>query len=110
MTASAVRLTGRARAAFRDIGQWTDQRFGHQQAARYLEEIAEQIQSLADGRIVGRDCRILVAADLPENLRFTRAGRHFIIYVQTDGEIVVLDFLHQAMDLPGKIAALSARG
>ena len=54
---------------------------------------------------------------LPEDLRFSRAGRHFIVLIEGADSVTIVrehtqirfareDFLHSRSDLPGKLAAL----
>ena len=45
---------------------------------------------------------------LPEDLRFTRSGQHFIVFIEDAAQVIIVDFLHSRSDLPGKIAALSS--
>ncbi len=68
------------------------------------------MRSLAAGHVPHQSCRMAFAADLRDDLRFSRAGQHFVVFIESEAEIVVLDFLHQSMDLPGKIAALRKGG
>lgn len=106
MSAKTVRLTRRARTAFRDIGRWIEEAFGRGQAAHYLALLLEQCKAVAEGHMFSQSCRALVAGDVPEDYRFVRAGQHFVVFVETETEIVVIDFIHSRLDLPGKIAEL----
>jgi len=45
---------------------------------------------------------------LPEDLRFTRAGQHFIVFVEMPDQVIVVDVLHSRSDLPRRLAALGA--
>jgi plasmid stabilization system protein ParE len=40
-------------------------------------------------------------------LRFTRAGQHFIVFVDLPEQMIVIDVLHSRSDLPRRLAALS---
>ena len=110
MSHKTLRLTRRARAAFRDIGRWTEENFGRGPAQSYLAGLLEQCEALADGRAPSQSCRVLVGGEVPEDYRFTRAGQHFVVFVETGTEVVVVDFIHSRIDLPGKMAGLGKGG
>ena len=46
---------------------------------------------------------------LREALLFARCGSHFIVFIENDTEIAVIDFFHARSDLPARIAMLTAR-
>jgi plasmid stabilization system protein ParE len=45
----------------------------------------------------------MFADDLREDLRFARAGNHFVIFVETPDEVLIVDFLHQSADIAGRL-------
>jgi plasmid stabilization system protein ParE len=47
--------------------------------------------------------------DLPEDLRVTRAGQHFIVFVEMPEQVIVVDVLHSRSDLPRRLAAMGRR-
>lgn len=98
------RLTPRAENALVEIALWTIDRFGPEQAERYEAEILARCDMLARDDITGQDCSAL--AEAGEGLRFIRAGRHFVIYVEFAAEIVVIDVVHGRVDLPRHLQAL----
>ena len=104
------RLTPAAEESLIDIALWTISTFGPTQADVYEGELIGRCQAIADGRAASRDCSILLvdgeggAADL----RFTRAGEHFVIFIEEPDEIVIVEFLHSRSDLPARIAAIEA--
>lgn len=55
---------------------------------------------------MSQDCRRLIDSDLPEDLRFARAGQHFVIFIEYTEQVIVIDFLHNRTDLPRRLAAL----
>lgn len=99
-------LTRQAEAALRDIAIWTVETFGKRQAEAYAEDLIEKCQALSDGLAQSRDCRRLIDADLPENLRFARSGQHFVVFIDGPDRMVVIDVLHVRADLPARLAAL----
>lgn len=101
------RLTRQAEASLVDIARWTLQTFGSGQAAAYEEDLLARCREIAAGAALSQDCRRLIDPDLPEDLRFTRCGQHFIVFVEDADSVVIVDVLHSRMDLPRKLAALS---
>jgi plasmid stabilization system protein ParE len=99
------RLTPRAEDALTEIALWTIRRFGTAQADRYEAELISRCEALARGEIEGQDCSIL-AGEGAEGLRFVRAGRHYVVYVEIADEVVVLDLVHGRADLPRHLKAL----
>ncbi|MEO1679562.1 MAG: type II toxin-antitoxin system RelE/ParE family toxin [Pseudomonadota bacterium] len=58
------------------------------------------------GQAHSRSCGILV--DDAEDLRFVRAGEHFLVFLDLPKEAVIVDILHARRDLPRHVAALAA--
>lgn len=101
------RLTLQAEASLVDIARWTLDTFGPRQAAAYEDDLIARCNEIAAGTTVSQGCRRLIAADLPENLRFTRSGQHFIVFIEDATQVTIVDVLHSRADLPGKLAAIS---
>ena len=55
---------------------------------------------------ISQGCRQLIDPDQPDDLRFTRAGQHSMVFIEDAAQVIIVDFLHARSDLPGKIAAL----
>jgi toxin ParE1/3/4 len=101
-----VRLTAAAETDFRDIVQWTTERFGQAQARAYAETLSAALAALAAGpTAIGVKPR----NDIGKGLfsfhvtRVGRRGRHFVIFRiagYEDPAIEVLRLLHDSMDLP----------
>ncbi|MBC7153446.1 MAG: type II toxin-antitoxin system RelE/ParE family toxin [Rhodobacteraceae bacterium] len=100
------RLTLQAEASLTDIARWTLETFGARQAAAYEYDLIASCIEIAAGTAVSQDCRRLIAPDLPEDLRFTRSGQHFIVFVEDATQVIIIDFLHSRADLPEKLAVL----
>jgi toxin ParE1/3/4 len=83
-------------------GRWTH--FGPRQAAVYEDDLIARCNEIT---AVSQGCRRLIAADLPENLRFTRSGQHFIVFIEDATQVTIVDVLHSRADLPGKLAFIS---
>ena len=103
------RLTRIAETSLADIARWTAGTFGPRQAAAYEEDLIAICRGIAEGTVVSQGCGRLVDPDLPEDLRFARAGQHFVVFVEEAGQVVITDFLHGRSDLPRRLAALPAR-
>lgn len=101
------RLTRAAEAALTDIARWTADTFGPRQAAAYEDDLIATCEGLAAGTVQSFDCRRLIAPELPEDLRFARAGQHFIVFLDTPDQVIIVDILHSRSDLPRRIADLS---
>ena len=101
------RLTRQAEASLVNIALWTIETFGPRQAAAYEEDLIGRCIEIADGSAISQECRRLVDPELREDLRFTRAGRHFIVFVEDADQVTIVDFLHARSDLPRRLAALA---
>ncbi|WP_417490817.1 type II toxin-antitoxin system RelE/ParE family toxin [Maricaulis sp.] len=101
------RLARQAEAAMLDIARWTIGHFGPLQAASYEQDLIDHCRGIAAGTTVSRPCRELVAPDLPEDLRFTRCGQHFLVFIDAEDMVVIVDVLHVRSDLPGHLAKLA---
>lgn len=104
------RLTRQAEASLLDIALWTFETFGHRQAAAYEEDLITRCREIASGTAITQGCRQLIDPDLAEDLRFTRSGQHFIVFIEDAAQVIIVDFLHSRADLPAKLAALANRG
>lgn len=104
----SYRLTKRAEQSLVDIALWTIENFGLRQADIYEAKLVELCESIVRGHVLARDCSALVkeAVELETPLMFTRAGEHFIVFLEVDDEVIIVDFLHGRSDLPKHIAAL----
>lgn len=98
------RLTHAAEVSLTDIARWTVETFGRQQAAAYEQDLIAVCREIAAGTAVSHDCRRLIAPDLPEALRFARAGQHFVVFVEDAEQVTIIDFLHSRSDLPRRLA------
>ncbi len=100
----SFRLTRQAEESLVEIARWTIQNFGPRQADLYEAEIIDRCEAIAKGNVLSRSCSILV--DDVEDLRFTRAGEHFLVFLDQPDEVIVVEILHSRSDLPRHVAAL----
>lgn len=103
------RLTRRAEASLSGIARWTVETFGRRQARVYEEDLIARCRAIADRTAPSQSCRALVDRSEVADLRFSRAGQHFVIFIEEQDGIVIFDFLHARSDLPAKLALLATR-
>ncbi len=100
------RLTRQAEASLLDIARWTIDTFGPRQAQAYEEDLIARCSGIASGSVPSQSCRAIIDPDLKEDLRFTRSGQHFIVFVEDEVSVIIVDFLHSRSNLPSKLASL----
>ena len=74
----SFRLTRRAEASLTEIARWTIENFGLRQAELYEAELLNRCQAILNGEAHSRSCAVLV--DEAADLRFKRAGEHFLVF------------------------------
>ncbi len=102
----SFRLTRRAESSLTEIARWTIETFGLRQAELYEAELLNRCESILKGEAHSRSCADLV--DGAKDLRFIRAGEHFLVFLDRSDEIIIVDILHSRSDLPRHVASLSA--
>ncbi len=102
----SFRLTRHAEDSLVEIARWTIERFGLRQADIYESELLSRCEAIVNGEALSRSCSILV--DDATDLRYLRAGEHFLVFLDRPDEVIIVDILHSRSDLPGHIAALTA--
>ena len=102
----SLRLTRRAEASLVEIAKWTIEQFGIKQAELYEDEVLTRCQAILNGQAHSRSCAVLV--DEAADLRFARAGEHFLVFLDQPDEVIIVDILHSRSDLPRHVAALAA--
>lgn len=103
------RLTRAAERSLIDIAIWTVETFGPRQAASYEDDLTSVCRNIAAGTAQSQDCRRIIDPNLPEDLRFVRAGQHFVVFFENAEQVIIIDFLHSRSDLPRHLANLSPR-
>lgn len=101
------RLTRQAEASLVGIARWTLESFSPRQAAAYEDDLIARCDEIAAGTAPSQSCSLLADVETTEDLRFARAGQHFIVFVEDDQVVVITDFLHARSDLPRRLAGLS---
>lgn len=93
----------RARADLRDIGDYSDTRWGKAQAQRYLEAIADSFDQIAKMPLAGSD-----QADVSPGLRKWRSGSHNNFYRVRGDVVLSVRVLPARMDVAGIRATLQS--
>lgn len=88
------RVSRRAAADLRDIGRFTQERWGRSARIDYLRRIALAFDQLAANPSMGR-----LRPEISNRIRTFPVGRHLVIYRdEGEGLMVVIRVVHQAMD------------
>lgn len=101
----SYRLTRRAEDSLVEIARWTIAAFGPRQAELYKSELLSRCEAIVSGQAHSRSCSILV--DDAVDLRYLRAGEHFLVFLDRLDEFIIIDILHSRSDLTRHIAALT---
>jgi plasmid stabilization system protein ParE len=100
----SFRLTRLAETSLTEIARWTIENFGLRQAELYEAELLNRCESILNGQSYSRSCAVIV--NQADDLRFIRAGEHFLVFLDEPDEVVIVDILHSRSDLPRHVAAL----
>ena len=110
MTQRPWRLTKLAVHSLVGISRWTIETFGPREAEAYEADLLDACRSIASGEAVSVSCRTLVEDLVDEDLRFVRSGQHFIVFIDYETDVVIVDFLHARSNLDRHLADLAGRG
>lgn len=98
-----VRLSAEASARLDAILDWSLDRFGPRQTERYHAQLRAAFDPLGEGTAPSRSVRDVLAPEAPADLRFVKAGSHYVLFREREGQVEITDVLHGAMDLPGRV-------
>jgi toxin ParE1/3/4 len=104
------RLTRQAEASLTEIARWTLETFRSRQATACADDLIAHCAEIAAGTALTQDCRRLIDPTFPEDLRFARAGQHFVVFINYPEQVIIIDFLHGRSDLPRRLATLTDAG
>lgn len=90
-----VRLTPRAISDMRQIGRYTERRWGREQRDIYLRALDQRFATLADNPLLGR-----ARPEIAAGYRSLPHGSHLIFYMIGNDTIDIIGVPHQSMDLP----------
>jgi toxin ParE1/3/4 len=86
------RFSHRAEADLFEIGLYTFRTWGEIQTDRYIHQLEDCCQLLADNPALGHQCD-----EIRPGLRRMRQGKHVVFYRQELGGILISRILHQSM-------------
>lgn len=101
------RVTQQAEQSLLDIALWTVETFGPRQADAYEQDILDKMDDIAGGVAHTQSCRVVIDSNLADDIRYTRIGGHYLIYIEQQESFVLLDLLHQRVDLTQHLARIS---
>lgn len=91
-----------------EIWDYTLRSWGEAQAETYIRGLHDHLQKLADRKVPWRTLprALVIPADLQNEAWFSRYRHHYVFFrLLADGDIGVMSILHEAMDLPVRLAA-----
>ena len=98
------RLTRHAERSLVDIFAWTIEQFGERQALAYRDALIERIELISQGQPPHpRPCDQLMQG---HPIVYYREGGHHIVMRDSEDALIVLEFFHQATDLPRHLQTL----
>jgi toxin ParE1/3/4 len=96
-------LSFRAEKSLDEIGAYSRENFGKARGQAYIGALLDRCRAIGSGHLHTQTCRDVFAPNLRSELRFTRCGRHFIVFTETPTEIQIIDFIHQSADIGGRL-------
>ncbi|MBC8441115.1 MAG: type II toxin-antitoxin system RelE/ParE family toxin [Deltaproteobacteria bacterium] len=88
------RLTPSAKSDLIEIWNYTVETWGEKQAEKYLQEIEDKLDQLADNPELGRQ-----RPEIHPGYCSSPVRKHIIFYLQSDNHIDVIGVLHGKMDI-----------
>tara|TARA_R110002073_G_scaffold112716_7_gene249588 strand:+ start:597 stop:890 length:294 start_codon:yes stop_codon:yes gene_type:complete len=92
------RKTPKAREDLLEIWLYTYQRWGEQQADRYLYELGTAFKLLSESPLI---CHLREEISPP--VRIYHFNHHMIVYTETEGGIDIIRVLHNRIDYEDKL-------
>ncbi len=95
-------LSPAAEQSLDDIFDYTYDRWGEDQARRYVGALFDLFEAIAKGQEKGR----LIQAEYGVSGFYARCGKHFVYWKQTaDGRVAIAEILHEKMNAGDRLAA-----
>ena len=92
--AGEYKLTKRARADLKSIGQYTGLQWGAELQKKYLAQLYKRFDQISKSPHLGRE-----RPELATGIRSVLEGKHIIFYRVRDASIEIVRVLHQSMDV-----------
>ena len=82
-----------------EIGRYTAKTWGLEQAERYLTQLHQHLQRIADAGTSEKP-----VFENRADLRVTRCRHHYVFFLREDsGEVLVMAILHEKMDMINRL-------
>ena len=98
----SIRLAKQAEEHLVDIAEWTFRPFGPRQADACEKDLIQCCERIAGGTPPRQSCTVLVDG-IDKDWFFTRAGQHFVVFLEREDEVIIVGFLHSRSNLPAKL-------
>jgi len=95
---AGYRLTSEAASDIKDILDYTLDRWGADQAEKYVRQLEQCLHDLVSGSRSGKG-----ASDEMPEVRVVHCEHHYIFYITQDSMLAVVAILHEAMDLVSRL-------
>lgn len=96
---AGFRVTDAAQADIREIGRYTQQKWGKAQRRIYLNGLDERFRLLASQPTLAVERK-----EFDPPVRIHHYQSHMIIYVTNADGILIVRVLHRSMDVPGQLS------
>ncbi len=95
-------LSPAAEQSLDDIFDYTYDRWGEDQAKRYVGAFFDLFAAIVSGQEKGR----LIQAEYGVSGFYARCGKHFVYWKRTaDGRVAIAEILHEKMNIGDRLAA-----
>lgn len=91
-------LSHKAAEDLKNIGRYTEDRWGKDQRNRYLSKMDDGIQTLAKHPLTGQPCDEILSG-----YRKYHVGKHLIFYTYDPTKIFIVRILHERMDFSAHV-------
>ena len=96
---SGFSVSQKAQKDIRDIGRYTQKRWGTEQRRLYLSGLEARFKSLSENPMLSAQRR-----EFDPPVRIHRYEKHLIIYMETDPGILIIRVLHMSMNVPAQLS------
>lgn len=93
-----ILLSNKAAEDLKNIGRYTEERWGKGQRNRYLSKLDDGIQTLAKQPLIGPSCDEILSG-----YRKYYVGKHLIFYTYDTTQIYIVRILHERMDFSAHV-------
>ncbi len=90
-----------------EIWEYTCKHWGEKQAEKYIRDLHNHLQELADKKKLWRplSCSMIIPSDIKINVYFSHYKRHYIFFRELSDDLIgVMSILHDSIDIPVRLA------